>query len=181
MMDYLLISDDKNESIWIIHESFNLFGWTNVGLLNKQSFSACFFFLIKVCCLFADDLEFFSSVLLCLDVVFDLDNIVWAVFVFFGHVSFVDIGQTIGKSTNHKRSCLVYREERKYKVEVEVFEAEIEDASSLRVLSADYNLFSFSEQSFIVYLQTHLSVKWCCHYSQGSCALCIDLLLKIQL
>ena len=142
-MDYFFVSDDKDESFRIVHEIFNLFSWTNISLLNEQSFSACLLLLIKVCCLFANDLKFFSSVLLCLDVVFDLNDIVWAAFVLFGHVSFVNIGQTICKSSNYKRGGFVDSEEREDKVEVEVFKAKIEDASSLRVLSAYYYLFSF--------------------------------------
>lgn len=180
-MVYFLVSDDKDESFWIVHESFDLFSWTNVGLLNKQSFSAYLLLLIKVCCLFANDLQLLSSVLLCLYVVLDLNDVVRTVFIFLSNVSFVGISQTIGKCANDKRSCLIDREEREDKVEVEVFEAKIEDASSFRVLSAYNDLFSFSEQSFIVYFQTHLFVKWCSHYAQRSCAFGIDLLVKIQL
>lgn len=130
-MDYFLVSDDKDESFWIIHESFDLFGWANVGLLNEQSFSAYFFLLIKVCCLFADYLQLLSSILLCLDVVLNLNDVVRAAFVLLGDVSLVSVSQSICKSTNDERSCLVDCEEREDKVEVEVFEAKIEDASSL--------------------------------------------------
>lgn len=130
-MVYFLVSDDKDESFWIVHESFDLFGWANVGLLNEQSFSANLFLLIEVCCLFADDLQLLSSVLLCLDVVLNLNYIIRAAFVLLGNISLVGVSQSICKCANDKRSCLIDREEREDKVEVEVFEAKIEDASSL--------------------------------------------------
>ena len=152
MMIYFFVSDDKDKPLWIVHETFNLLGWTNVGLLNEQPLSACFFFLVEICCLFADYLQFFPSVLLCLYVVLNLNNVSGVAFVLSGHVSFIGIRQAIGKSSNDKRSCLIDREEREDKVEVEVFEAKIEDASSLGVLSAYYDFFSFCEQSFIVNL-----------------------------